>query len=87
MRLQYESVAEVNPIKKKRKAMEYMEFMRENDVNPIKNLLYMTPNAITFMSFYWALKGMASVSVTELGSHFIEMICSKLKQNEQLFNL
>jgi len=66
MRLQYESVGEVNPIKKKRKAMEYMEFMRANDVNPIKNLLYMTPNAITFMSFYWALKGMASAKLPSL---------------------
>lgn len=66
MRLQFESVAEVNPIKKKRKAMEYMEFMRENNVNPIKNLLYMAPNGITFISFYWALKGMAKVKLPSL---------------------
>ena len=39
-----------------------MDFLRQNDVNPMKQLLFIIPNAVIFTSFYAAIRGMTEVS-------------------------
>nr|CAB3264607.1 mitochondrial inner membrane protein OXA1L [Phallusia mammillata] len=62
MKIQQE-MQHLRGLARQRKAAEYMDFLRDKDMNPLKALLYQMPTMITFMSFFAALRGIAEAGL------------------------
>ena len=56
-------ITAVNPVEKAKAKMEFMEFLKKNDLNPIKPLLYSLPMGAIFISFFAALRGIIAADV------------------------
>uniref|UniRef100_H2YKK9 Membrane insertase YidC/Oxa/ALB C-terminal domain-containing protein n=1 Tax=Ciona savignyi TaxID=51511 RepID=H2YKK9_CIOSA len=53
-------------IEKQKRMLEYMTYMRNHNINPLKALLYQLPIGLTFISFFSALRGMTQAKVPSL---------------------
>ncbi|XP_078493223.1 mitochondrial inner membrane protein OXA1L [Ciona intestinalis] len=66
MRLQAAARSATSKLEQQRKTLEYMDFLREKNINPVKALLYQLPIGITFLSFFSAMRGMTQAKVPSL---------------------
>uniref|UniRef100_F6T7B1 Uncharacterized protein n=1 Tax=Ciona intestinalis TaxID=7719 RepID=F6T7B1_CIOIN len=66
MRLQAAAKSATSKLEQQRKMLEYMDFLREKNINPVKALLYQLPIGITFLSFFSAMRGMTQAKVPSL---------------------
>jgi len=61
--LQFAIMTATSPIERNKKRLEYMEFLKEKNLNPFKPLLFSIPMSAIFLSFFAALRGISEAKV------------------------